>query len=486
MTAPSRLALHGFIAGLLTTLCLLVLAGPAVASGGVLAWGEGEVGQLGDGATAGNSSPAVVSGLSGVTALAGGRRFSLALLADGTVVAWGENGWGQLGDGPSAGPETCHAAYAEANGFEVGCSRTPVAVSGLTDVVAIAAGAQHSLALLGNGTVMAWGDNEYGQLGDGSTDGPDHCYKETEPTQCSTAPIQVPGLSDVTAIAAGQNYSLALLANGTVMAWGSNGSGELGDGSTSSGQATPAPVHGLSGVRAIAGGGASGDTSLALLSNGTVVAWGENEFGELGNGTLAQRDEPVAVSGLSEVSAIAVGSTSLALRDDGTVMAWGDGNSGQMGIGTFEGPAECFPHNFCATTPTEVHGLAHVRAIAAGASHSLALLDDGAVMAWGQGWQGQLGDGSRENRDLPTLVNDLSEATTIAAGENFSLAYGANTEDFAELRPPGHIHPSAPLTNAQKLTAALRACTRKPKRERAACVRRAEEKYRPSKKRSRR
>ncbi|HEV7938442.1 MAG TPA: hypothetical protein VGP18_10525 [Solirubrobacteraceae bacterium] len=433
----------------LVFLCLLALiAAPAAgraAEGpgapGVVAWGENEVGQLGDGTTAETDAPVAVPGLSEATALSIGRRFGLALLSDGTVMSWGENSWGQLGDGTDTGPETCHAAYAAAAGYTVGCSTKPVPVSGLSEVTAIAAGAQHSLALLSNGTVMAWGANESGQLGDGSMSGPDHCYTEQEPTQCSTSPVPVSGLSEVTAIASGQNYNLALLRNGTVMAWGSNGWGELGDGTSNWGDDVPAPVTGLSGVTAIAAGGGS---SLALLSNGTVMAWGANEFGQLGDGTLTQSDVPVAVNGLSGVGAIAIGGASLALRDDGTVMAWGSNISGQLGDGTQTGPTECFPLNFCSPTPVPVSELNGARTIAAGNAHNLALLGDEEVMAWGENWDGQLGTGSTVSTDTPVPVPGLVNVSEIAAGEDRSFAYGVLDEARPEVSGLSQVIVQAP------------------------------------------
>jgi alpha-tubulin suppressor-like RCC1 family protein len=506
--------LRGVTGGFLVAVCALALAVPAAAaSAGTFSWGEDEVGQLGDGATINSDVPAAVSGLGTVTALAGGRRYSLALLGDGTVMAWGENSWGQLGDGTDTGPSSCYAAYASASGNTVGCSTTPVTVSGLNGVVAIATGAQHSLALLSNGTVMAWGANEWGQLGIGTTYGPDHCYKPTEPTQCSTTPVPVNGLSEVTAIAAGQNDSFALLKDGTVMAWGSNAGGDLGVGAGGSGTAVPTPITGLSGVTGIAAGG---DNGLALLRDGTVMSWGTNEFGQLGDGALTQSDVPVAVSGLSGVSAIAIGGESLALREDGTVVAWGSNIAGQLGIGTRSGPVECFPLNFCGPTPVEVSGIEHASAIAAGGGHSLALLSDGTVLAWGLGWDGQLGDGTTEISDVPVTISGLEQVTTIAAGDDFGLAYGVLREPapvatqtgsgdtptsegpartsspsasqgvaslMVRVKPPFPLLAAAsehkPLTLAQKLRRALNACRRKPKAKRGSCERRARKQYAP-------
>ncbi len=406
-------------------LCLLAsIAAPAAARAaeglgaqGVIAWGENEVGQLGDGSTAETDTPVAVPGLSDTTALSIGRRFGLALLGDGTVMSWGENAFGQLGDGTDTGPETCHASFAEASGYEVPCSTTPAPVTDLSDVVAVATGAQHGLALLSNGTVMAWGDNEDGELGDGTN-------------TSSNVPVAVHGLSEVLAIAADQQSSLAVLKDGTVMSWGYDGWGALGQGSGDPSQDLPAPVSDLTNAKAIAG---YLNSNLALLADGTVAAWGENGFGELGDGTTAASFVPVAVSGLSDVRAIARGEDSLALLADGTVMAWGSNISGQLGIGTFTGPTECFLYNFCSLMPVPVSELKGATAIAAGNQHNLALLSDGEVSAWGENWDGQLGTGNTASTDAPTPVPGLIDVSEIAAGENRSFAYGVLGEPMPEV-----------------------------------------------------
>ncbi len=253
------------------------------------------MGQLqlqGDGTTNASDLPVAVSGLSGAVAVSGGGSHSLALLGDGTVRAWGSNGSGQLGDGTITGPETCAEARP--------CSRTPVVVSGLSGVVAVSAGGSHSLALLSNGTVRAWGNNGSGQLGNGTT-------------TTSDVPVVVSGLSAVVAVSAGGEHSLALLSNGTVTAWGGNRFGQLGDGGSGPEicggllepcSKAPVAVSALSGVRAI---GAGSDHSLALVENGTVTAWGLNQFGQLGNGTTVNSSVAIPVSELSGVSTISAG-----------------------------------------------------------------------------------------------------------------------------------------------------------------------------------
>jgi hypothetical protein len=225
--------------------------------------------------------PVAVSGLSGVAGISAGGIHSLAVLSDGTVMAWGANRSGQLGNGTSSGPD---------KSGEYSCSTTPVAVSGLSGVAAVSAGGIHSLALRGDGTVRAWGNNVDGELGNGTT-------------TSSDVPVAVSALSGVTAISGGGRHSLALLGDGTVRAWGYNGSGQLGNGTLVSSN-VPVTVTGLSGVSEISAGEGH---SLARLGNGTAMAWGANEFGQLGNGTDVNSAAPVPVSELGGVTSIAGG-----------------------------------------------------------------------------------------------------------------------------------------------------------------------------------
>jgi len=225
----------------------------------------------------------------------------------------------------------------------------------------------------------------------------------------SDRPVQVSGLSEVAALAGGEYHSLALLTEGTVMAWGANGHGQLGDGNTTA-SPVPVAVSGLSGVTAIAAGESH---SLALLSGGSVEAWGGNEFGELGDGSTEDSDVPVAVSGLSEATAIAAGSIfNLALMSGGSVEAWGGNENGQLGDGGTEK----------SETPVAVSGLSGVTAVAASGNHALALLSDGTVEAWGGNEDGQLGDGGTEKSDVPVAVSGLGGVTAIAAGARTSYA----------------------------------------------------------------
>jgi hypothetical protein len=352
-------------------------------------WGNNEFGQLGDGTNIDSNVPVTVSGSINFIAITGGIFHSLSVLSDGLVRAWGANYSGQLGDG----------TLNDSNILET--------VMSLMNAIEVAAGVFHSLALLSDSTVRAWGDNFSGQLGDGTFNN-------------STVPVSVIGLTDAIAITAGLNHSLALLNDGTVRSWGGNFFGQLGNGTDTTSN-VPVTVLGLSNVVAISAGGGH---SLALLADETVRAWGENSNGELGDGTTIDRSTPVQVKGtggagfLNKVTAIAAGEFhSLALLNDGRVLAWGSNEYGQLGDGT----------NTDSNVPVQVKGtggsgaINNVAAVAAGGFHSLALLKNGTVLAWGNNESGQLGDGSNTDSTLPVTVSELKNSSIIAGGGDHSL-----------------------------------------------------------------
>jgi alpha-tubulin suppressor-like RCC1 family protein len=352
MRALRRAATTLATAVLLLTTMFIPSPANAVTTGQAWAVGNNSYGQLGDGTTTTRSVPSTVLGLSGVKAIAAGSTHSLALRSDGTVWSWGDNWTGQLGDGTTTG------------------RTTPVKVRGLSGVKAIAAGVVHSLALRSDGTVWAWGYNGMGQIGDGTV------------IMTRTTPVKVLGLSGVKAIAAGFYNGFALLADGTVRGWGDDGCGQLGDGDTQHHYSPVRALLGLSGIKAIAPGS---DHTLVLLTNGTVRALGCNGYGQLGDGTIYNvKTSPVRVKGLSGVTAIAAGLVhSLAVLGDGTVRAWGNNDWGQLGDGTVT----------TRVTPVKVLRVSSVVTIAAGANHNLAARSDGTVRGWGNNGHGQLGDG---------------------------------------------------------------------------------------------
>ncbi|TDU82261.1 alpha-tubulin suppressor-like RCC1 family protein [Kribbella voronezhensis] len=299
--------------------------------GTVWTWGFNEMGQLGDGTTTNRLAPVQVGGLSNVVDIAGGHYHSLALLADGTVRGWGYNSFGQLG-----------------NGATTSAQRTPVAVSPLTDVIAIAGGRDMSYALRSDGTVWGWGLNDTGQLGDGST-------------TMRTRPVRVGSLEGITAITGGRDHGLAVRSDGTVWGWGDNSQGEVGDG-TLTNRLSPVQVSGLTGVVEVAAGAYH---SLARLASGSVRSWGSNSNGQLGDGTTTRRTTSVAVAGVTGATTIAAGRQhSLAVVADGVVRAWGSNATGQLGDGTLVD----------RTSPVTVGGLSGVTDISAGRDHTIALV----------------------------------------------------------------------------------------------------------------
>ncbi|HYH98847.1 RCC1 domain-containing protein, partial [Hyalangium sp.] len=241
----------------------------------------------------------------------------------------------------------------------------------------------HSLALQEDGKVQAWGVNQYGQLGDGTT------------TPRLTR-VTVPGLTDIVAIATGGVHSLAVREDGTVWAWGNNQVGQLGDGTLAVSRSLPVQVVGLTRVVAVVAGFAH---SLALREDGTVWGWGDNTYGQLGTGTGLFHLVPVRIMALTDVVAIeARDDSAYAVRADGTVWSWGINSSGMLGLP---------PEITLQPVPAQVPGLTRVVSLAAGNIHVLALRRDGTVWSWGSNGSGAVGHGPRAGIRTPGPVPGL-------------------------------------------------------------------------------
>ena len=366
-------------------------------AGTVLCWGNNSNGQLGDGSTTNRPLPVAVKGLggtgelSGVAAIAVGWSHTCALTQAGAALCWGNNGNGQLGGGGGTGNQT-----------------TPVAVQGLggtgtlTGITSIVAGAYHTCAVTQAGAALCWGNNGNGQLGDGSI-------------AQTTAPVAVKGvggtgtLSDVTAIAAGNHHTCARMQTGAAQCWGANGYGQLGDGSTTQ-RPTPVAVPSLgTGVAALTAGPFH---TCALAQTGTVQCWGSNYYGPLGNGTNTQSPTPtptaapLAAPVATHAGAVAAGANyTCALTTAGAAYCWGGNGYGQLGDGSTDN----------RTTPAPVSGLGFgVAAIAARGLHTCALTTAGTALCWGHNGDGQLGDGSTDDRPTPVAVKDVGGAGTLS------------------------------------------------------------------------
>ena len=287
-------------------------------------------------------------------------------------------------------------------------------VSGLSNVTAIAAGGEFSLALLSNGHVMAWGQGEEGKLGDGNINN-------------SNVPVEVTGLSEVTAIAAGGKHALALQSDGRVKAWGSNKKGQLGNGEVNNGEETPVEVKELGGVTAVAAGGFH---SLALLSNGTVEAWGAGKQGQLGNGTEVETaDQPVAVQGLIGVHVDRGrrnAQPGVADRRRSLRLGLQQGRSSSA-------TAAQIPRDI----PVQASGLTEVSSVAAAQKISVALQTSGNVWTWGANGEGQSGTGSTEPvRDLaPVQVTDIHQVNQVSADGSHVIVAGPQLPTVTGVTP---------------------------------------------------
>lgn len=361
--------------------------------GTVRVWGDNGNGQLGNGTAAVGGIPAQMTNVTGVVSVAAGDGFSIVARTSGTVFGWGADGTAQLGIGLAFSPNTS----------------TAVQTVTLSTAVSVAAGASHTLALLSTGALWGWGSNANDQVGDGTSGG----------SKASPVAVAIP--AGVVAMSAGNLHSLAIHQDSstqvrTVWSWGENALGELGNGSSSTPIATPAAVPGLPGAVGVAAGGRH---SLAVLSDGSVWAWGGNSSGQLGLGTTdaTPHPTPTQVTGVTGAIAVAAGQQhSLALRSDGTLMAWGQGTSGELGNGM----------KVQSSTPVSVSGLTGVTAISAGNAFSLALGSNGTVWSWGDNSLGQLGTTGLTGSSTPIQVFGLPGVTAISAGYDHAMALVGN------------------------------------------------------------
>ncbi len=391
-------------------------------AGAVYTWGANESGELGLGTMSARSSATSVGGLVGITQLSGGDGFSMAL-SGGNVYMWGDNHAGQLGNGTSSGSvapvEVC------APGQTAPCA------SFLSNVSAIAAGGDFAMALTTGGNVYTWGANWDGALGTGST-----TWSNVPVEVCAVGGAAPCGtfLGGVTAISASGDHALAVI-GGNVYAWGRDVEGEDGNGVFNPGvcrcETAPVEVEGVGGVGFLSSIGsvaAGGTHSLALSTTGVVYGWGADWANQLGDNTLMATALPVhtlAVGGagnLTSINAIAAGLTwSMALTSAGGVDAWGDNNYGELGDGNTSG----------ASFPVQVQGvggvgtLSGITAIVAGGNHGLALTGGATVVSWGDNESGQLGDVTTTTSDVPVNVASLTAVTGIGAGDFHSLAIGS-------------------------------------------------------------
>ena len=388
-----------------------------LASGGVNCWGSGD---LGTGTAAGSTVPAAVAGLENAAQVGG----TCATADTGAIKCWGNSSTGALGNGTTSGPDFCVNL-----GVGYPCSTTPVTVSGITNATQVSSNGSDACAVLSSGGVECWGYNGDGELGDNSTAGPDSCSNLSPSiASCSATPVSVTGITNAVQVSVGSGFVCALLSSGEVKCWGVNEEGELGNGTDNGPDAcqpggasdcndAPGTVLGITNAVQVSAGALS---ACAVLATGDVRCWGNNAYGQLGNGTIGGAGfcgngdycelSPVGVNGLTGASQVAVGGgvgDACALLTTGAIRCWGYNANGQLGDGATDGPDTCAYYGDvkCSSNPVSVSGINGATQIAAGTTFECALISGGQVDCWGYNEYGQLGNGTATDSDLPVQVS---------------------------------------------------------------------------------
>ena len=410
--------------------------------GTLWAWGLNLNGQLGDGTTTIRSSPVQIGSGTDWSQVSAGGAHSLALKSDGSLWSWGLNTNGQLGNGNTTSRSS------------------PAQVGALTDWAYVSAGQTHSLAVKTNGTLWTWGNNGNGQLGNGNT-------------TSRSSPAQVGSLTNWSRVSAGFTHSVSVKTNGTLWTWGNNGTGQLGD--ALGNRSSPVQVGAATDWGTVLTGPSS-SFCLAIRGVGTLWAWGTNTSGQLGDGSLTNRSSPVQIGSGTNWYRISAGQQhSMGTRNDNTNWTWGDnqqlqlGNSStqstsspvQIGSGWFLIGAGA---NYCVATvpsgstgdpvslyawgrggdgqlglngtyysnPTQIGSVGNWSKIAIGDGSSVAVKTDGTLWSWGWNYSGELGDGTVNSRSSPVQVGALTDWSQISigrgtgVGSNFCAAIKTN------------------------------------------------------------
>ena len=392
--------------------------------GTVWTWGANFDGKLGIGET--NDVRALtpvevhdaanVSYFNSVKAIMGGEIHNVALKSDGTVWCWGWNAFGQLGNG------TTNDSWVP---IQAGLTATPP----MTNVVKLGGRPYFTLAEKADGTIRAWGMNQFGQMGNGTLT-PFGSPPNSVPVMVSNS---LPGgpINGALQITCGYQFGAALATNGTVWIWGSGSHGEQGTGATTTNY-IPVPVPGLTNITQISAGWFH---ILARRSDGTAWAWGNNSSGEVGDGTTNNDFTPVQVLNVSNIVAVSGGdSHSSALASDGTIWKWGRNDVGELGFNSADNNAHPLP----AKIPTDIfgNGFSNVVMMAARDYHNIAVKADGSVWMWGANDQGQCGDGTQNDAWRPVPVVGLGARVplplNVAAGSPgfANLSWSSSTGQF--------------------------------------------------------
>jgi alpha-tubulin suppressor-like RCC1 family protein len=352
-------------------------------------WGNNNSGALGDGTNVNRSSPvSVVGGFADWIQVSAGSQHSVGIRLNGTAWAWGNNQSGKLGDNS-----------------DIGKSSPVSVVGGFTDWVQVSAIGNNIVGVRANGTAWAWGANSIGNLGDG-----------TSTTRSSPVSV-VGGFTDWIQVSGGSGHSLGLRANGTAWAWGAGSYGRLGDNTTLFKLSPVSVVGGFTDWTQVS---TRAFHSLGLRANGTAWAWGNANYGRLGDNSSIGKSSPVSVVGgfTDWIQLSAGGAHSLGVRANGTAWAWGRSNIGQLGSGT----------NVSQSSPVIVAGgFTDWVQVSAGFEHSLGVRANGTAWAWGNGTPGRLGDNTTIFKSSPvSVVGGFTDWIQVSAGDAHSLAIRNN------------------------------------------------------------
>lgn len=351
-------------------------APPPVA--GAYSWGSNFYGELGFGDFTTRSSPVQLgTGTDWAALFSSQGGASYARKTNGTLWVWGEGTAGQLGLGDALNRSS------------------PVQLGTDTDWSKVSGGVAYTLALKTNGTLWAWGSNASGMLG-------------LNDLVNRSSPVQV-GTGAWSEIAAGDNESFAIKADGTLWAWGSNMVSQLGTGGGDT--SSPVQVGMIFNWTSVAVGNHS---ALATRANGTLLAWGWNSTGSLGLGDTTSRAGTTWVASLTDWRTVYCGSYgfTLAIKTDGTLWAWGDNSRGQLGIGDASS----------RSSPVQVGSGGDWSTLSTNGRHVLALKTNGTLWSWGIGFTGVLGLGPLNDRSSPVQIGTAAGWSSVAAGLNHSRA----------------------------------------------------------------